>query len=126
MSGSSMRPAADPNGFTLLELMVALAVFGLAAMALLNLAGENTRTAASVETRAFAAVVAENRAIEALTDPAPPAIGTIEGVEPLAGRDWRWTRSAVRTDDPEILRIEVRVLDGARTAAELTVFRVSR
>ncbi|MFP5297125.1 MAG: prepilin-type N-terminal cleavage/methylation domain-containing protein, partial [Alphaproteobacteria bacterium] len=43
----------DParQGFSLVELLVALAVFSLAAMALLNLSGENTRSAARVEDR---------------------------------------------------------------------------
>ena len=54
-----MRPAADrapDRGFTLIELLVALAVFSLAVLALLNLAGENTRTAQVVETRTLAAI----------------------------------------------------------------------
>ena len=48
------------EGFTLLETLVAMAIFSLAVMALLNLAGENTRTAAIVEERTLAGVVAEN------------------------------------------------------------------
>ena len=42
---------AERSGFTLIELLVALAVFALAALALLNLGGENTRSAARAETR---------------------------------------------------------------------------
>ena len=45
----------DREGFTLIELLVALAVFSLAALALLNLSGENTRSAARVEARTLGA-----------------------------------------------------------------------
>ncbi|MDX9998102.1 MAG: type II secretion system minor pseudopilin GspI [Phenylobacterium sp.] len=119
-----MRPPAE-EGFTLIEILVALAVLGLSAVALLNLAGENTRTAAAMETRTLAAVVAENRAIEALVAPATPAFGRTSGADPLAGREWRWLRLVSRTADPRILRIDVVVQapDARRTAAEVTVFR---
>ena len=67
-------PARAEQGFTLLEMLVAMAVLSLGALALLNLAGENTRTAGALEQRFFASVVAENRALEALTAPVPPAL----------------------------------------------------
>ncbi|HVI34461.1 type II secretion system minor pseudopilin GspI [Phenylobacterium sp.] len=112
-------------GFTLLEMLVALAVLSLGALALLNLAGENTRQAGAVESRLFAGIVAENQAIEALTAPAPPALGQASGVASAGGQAWRWTRRVSRTADPAILRIDVRVAarPGALTAGEVTVFR---
>ena len=51
-------------GFTLLEMLIAVAVFALVVLALLNLVGESTRTAAVVEERVLAAIVAGNRAVE--------------------------------------------------------------
>jgi prepilin-type N-terminal cleavage/methylation domain-containing protein len=39
------------RGFTVLEMLVAMAILSLGAVALLNLAGENTRTAAALRTR---------------------------------------------------------------------------
>ena len=116
---------ADRSGFTLIELLVALTVFSLAAIALLNVSGENTRAAGRIETRALAAVVAENRAVEILAAPRPPAIGVVSGAEQAGGRTWRWTRRVVATADPDILRVDILVLDPAspRPAGALTVFR---
>jgi general secretion pathway protein I len=118
-----MRRASEA-GFTLIELLVALAVFSLAVLALLNLAGENTRTAQIVETRTLAAMVAENIAIEAVIDPAPPPLGEAEGKVRLGERDWTWRRE-VSAPEGGLLRIDVRVVpaDETRTAAELVVFR---
>lgn len=113
------------DGFTLIELLVALAVFALAALALLNLGGENTRSAARAETRTLGGVVAENLAVEAMTARPAPAPGDSDGMQPLAGRDWRWTRSVTATDDPDILRIDIRVSDDEGQAAERILFRAA-
>lgn len=110
------------EGFTLIELLVALAVFSLAALALLNLTGENTRSAARVETRTLGGVVAENLAVEAMIAPTASE-GTASGRTPLAGRDWRWTRTVTATGEPDLLRIDIRVSDSEGQAADRTIFR---
>ena len=110
----------DRAGFTLIEMLVALAVFGLAAMALLNLTGENTRSAARVETRTLGGVVAENLAVEAAIAPSLGE-GTSAGQVDLAGR--RWTRTVSATDVGGMLRVDVRVSDAEGQAAERTLFR---
>lgn len=116
------------DGFSLLEMLVALAVFGLVVLALLNLAGENTRTAAVVEERVLAGVVADNRAVEATVEPLDALADATEGSERLGDRDWRWIRTVAATDDAGILRVEiaVRPADAERVVAEATVFRSAR
>ncbi|MDO1558585.1 type II secretion system minor pseudopilin GspI [Brevundimonas sp. 2R-24] len=116
---------ADRQGFSLIELLVALAVFSLAVVALLNLTGESARTAAELETRALASVVAENRAVEAVTGLAPLVLGQEEGVEQAAGRAWRWTRITSGTPEPGLYRVDIRVQAQGRpgSAAEVKVFR---
>ena len=118
----------DERGFTLVEMLVALSVFSLAVMALLNVAGENTRTAGVVGTRLIANVVAENQAVALMTTSAPLNIGTVTGAESQAGRQWRWTRRVTATDNPALVRVDLTVVpDGSvRTAARLTLFRGRR
>lgn len=115
------RPTSPRAGFTLIELLVALAVFSLAAMALLNLSGENTRSAARVETRTLGGVVAENLAVEAMIDPVL-AEGTTDGAATLAGRQWRWSRS-VRGVEAGLLRIDIAVSTDEGQAADRVLFR---
>lgn len=112
----------DRAGFTLLEVLIALAVFGLAAMALLNLAGENTRSAARVETRTWGGVAADNLAVEATLAPAL-AEGVTTGSTRLAGRDWRWTRTVTATEVGGLQRVEIRVSGDEGQVADRTVFR---
>jgi general secretion pathway protein I len=111
------------DGFTLVETLVALAVFSLVAVTLLNLAGENSRSAAQLERRVLGAIVAENLAVQAFALPNPPAFGETSGEAPTAGLRLRWVQTVARTDDPGMVRIEIRVLDRANQIAWLTVFR---
>ncbi len=106
-------------------MLVALAVFGLAVLGLLNLAGESTRAALVIEERVLAGVVADNRAVDAMTAPAAELAGISEGVESAGDHDWRWTRTPRATDDPGIVRLDISVRPATeeRIAAELSVFR---
>jgi general secretion pathway protein I len=118
----SARPGE--RGFTLIEMLVALAVFSLAALALLRLEGATVSTTALLQDQALAQVVARNLAVEALTDPRPPAFGATRGEAVNAGRNWRWTRFVGRSPEPRIqqIRVEVRSERGP-AAANLTLFR---
>lgn len=112
------------GGFTLIEMMVALVVFSLAAMALIRLEGATIRGAGTLDSTLIAQMVARNVAIEAMTDAQPPAIGSANGVEQNGGRNWSWTRLTQPTGDARILRIDVAVADTAGTVqGRLTVVR---
>ncbi|MBB1089346.1 type II secretion system minor pseudopilin GspI [Lysobacter sp. SG-8] len=108
-----MRPAVDapPRGFSLLEVLVALAVFGLVVLGLLNLGGESSRAALIAEERVLAGIVAENRAIEALladaTELQAMAAATT-GVERMGDRDWHWRRR-LGPAEGGLLRVDVDV-----------------
>ena len=60
------------RGFTLLEMLVALSVISIAALALVRLDAYAVRTAGDLDESTMAGVVAQNRAVELWTDPAPP------------------------------------------------------
>ena len=123
-----MAASAGPEIERLISLLAKLPGMGprsarRAALALLNLGGENTRSAARAETRTLGGIVAENLAVEAMTAQPAPAPGDSDGTEALAGRDWRWTRAVTATDDPDILRIDIRVSDDEGQASERVLFR---
>ncbi|MGK2911891.1 MAG: type II secretion system minor pseudopilin GspI [Sphingobium sp.] len=96
-------------GFTLLEMLVALAVFSLAALALIRLQSVTIRTAADLDTKVLAQVVARNLMVGWQTDPQPPSLGEAAGDVDNAGQRWHWTRQASKLDDPRLMRVDVRV-----------------
>ena len=112
------------RGFTLIEMMVALAVFSLAALALIRLEGATIRGATTLDTTLMAQIVARNVAYTAMTDGRAPTLGAANGIERNGGRSWTWTRVVQPTGDPRILRIDVTVLDpSGRSAGHLIVVR---
>lgn len=124
MTAPSRSAAEREAGFTLIEMLVALAIFSLAALALLRLGGATAGSSAMVGEQAIAQIVARNVAVEALTDPIPPAFGATGGEAVNAGRRWRWTRTVARSPEPRLQQIEIAVTgETGPAAARLTVFR---
>jgi general secretion pathway protein I len=123
---SGQSPVLGSAGFTLIEMMVALAVFSLAALALIRLESATIRGTSILDSTLTAQMVARNVAIEAMTDTAPPALGIAKGVEQNGGRTWNWTRETRPTGDARIVRIDVEVADatGSRQG-HLTVVRTA-
>lgn len=109
--GFTFSGRSAEHGFTLIEIMVALAVFSLAALALIRLESATVRGATILDTTMVANMVARNVAIEAMTDARAPALGTAQGTEANAGRNWRWTRTVRPTGNTNVLRIDVAVAD---------------
>ena len=112
-------------GFTLIEMLVALAIFSLAALALLRLGGATAANSARLQAQAGAQMVARNLAVETLSDPVAPAFGEESGEAVNWGRRWRWTRSVRRSPEARIQQIEIGVADsaGGPGRATLIVFR---
>ena len=111
-----MADRGGQAGFTLLEMLVALAVFSLAALALIRLQSVTIRTAADLDSKVLAQFVARNLMVGWQTDPQPPSLGEAKGEVENAGQRWHWTREATKLDDPRLMRVNVRV-EGEKTPA---------
>lgn len=106
-----------PNGFTLLELLVALAVFAIAALALLQMEGASIARTADLDQRLLREIVAQNMAAEILTDPALPSLGSATGTIENAGRKFQWTRTVAPLADYGVLGITLSVRETTPGAA---------
>jgi general secretion pathway protein I len=101
------------GGFTLIEIMVALAVFSLAVLALLRLETATIRGAAVLDDSLLAGLVARNVANDAVSDAQPPVAGRTTGSEVNGGRSWAWVRQVRPTGNASIVRIDVVVANRA-------------
>ncbi|QJQ32244.1 type II secretion system minor pseudopilin GspI [Sphingomonas lacunae] len=117
--------ATDQSGFTLLEMLVALAILSIAALALVRLDAFTVRSTTDLDTRLIARIVAANAAADALTDPAPPTIGQSRSSITNGGIVWTINQQVTATADPSVLRIEIRVTAPDGTPARLTTVRVT-
>jgi general secretion pathway protein I len=123
---SELLRSRNQAGFTLIEMLVALVVFSLAALALLRAQGATASNTFMLEQRTLAEFTAQSIAVEALTDPTAPALGSASGTVANGQEKWLWLRTTRLSEEPRILQIDVRVRSQiGPAAAQLTVFRRS-
>lgn len=101
--------SSSQSGFTLVEVLAALAVFSIAAIGLSQSAGETTRGASHMEARFLAGIVADNHLVEAMRDPQPLRPGAETGTEIQLGRSFNWTRIVGPTSRDDIVSVSVSV-----------------
>ncbi len=123
----SCRCPAKSEGFTLIEMLVALSVLAIAALALIRLDAYAVATAADLSARTGAELVAQNRVAELLTDPSPIVRGAASTTVANGGRRYAVQQRVAPTDDARVVRIDVAVAEigGTGRAAATFVKRVS-
>lgn len=97
------------RGFTLLEVMVALAVITLGLAAVIKTVTSTTSNTIHIRDKTFAYWVAQNQIAEIELTAGSPRTGFTDGEEMLAGLTWHWTRKIESTEDPDTNRVEVSV-----------------
>jgi general secretion pathway protein I len=98
-------------GFTLLEVLVALAIVSITLAATIKVSGEFGVNAAYLKEKTFAQWVAENKAEEYRLAGTLPATGKQQGDEEMAERVWRWQVTVSNTDDTRLRRLDIVVTD---------------
>jgi general secretion pathway protein I len=112
------------EGFSLVEVLVALVVVALALLALARTATVQVRTFDALRERTLAGWVAANVLAEARLAAALPPTGRSDGQLDLGGRRWRWQREVQATADAQIRRVDIRVFvaEAREPSASLTGF----
>lgn len=108
--------ASRTSGFTLVEVLIALAIAAIALAAVSRAGALSSTSASEVRLRALAGFVAENRLGELEARRIWPPVGVSEGAEQQAGVDFPWRIEVFATQHPLMRRAEVQVLDPADRA----------
>ena len=103
------RAMALDRGFTLVEVLVALAIFAVSLMAALRVSNIATDTAFGFRERLLAGWVAENRLAE-YSAGLLPELGEHGGTAEQGGIHFLWRERISATELPRFRRIEVRVV----------------
>jgi general secretion pathway protein I len=106
------RPNRKSTGFTLLEVLVALAVLAISLGAVIKIASLHTDTAHHLEQKTLAHWVGMNRWAELQLIPRRDPVYNTSGVELMAGREWHWTQTLLDTPDRDVKQVRIEVGTG--------------
>ncbi|MGR2852122.1 type II secretion system minor pseudopilin GspI [Vibrio vulnificus] len=106
-------------GMTLLEVLVALAIFATAAMSVIRAVSQHINTVGYLEQKVFAAMVADNQMAMVMLN--PKNLKASNGEEELAGQTWYWKVTPVATTQPLLKAFDVSVAAEKQASPMITV-----
>lgn len=97
------------QGFTLLEVLVALAVLAIALAAVIKVSAHYAESARYLRDKTLAHWVAMNVLTDLQIKDKWPDLGKQEGTAMMAEREWYWVVNVIETPDEDLRRLEVQV-----------------
>jgi general secretion pathway protein I len=104
-----MKSPDRARGFTLIEVVVALAIVGVGMFAVFKTIGDTANNVTFLRDRTIAAWVADNRITEMRLTGQMPSVDETEGEVEMAGRRWHWVAKVSQTPVEGIRRIDLSV-----------------
>jgi general secretion pathway protein I len=102
------------RGFTLIEILVALAIIAVALAAGMRALAQSADSATALKARTLALWVAQNRLAAAQVATPWPALGSYRGSATQAGAALLWREAVTATPNPAFRRIEITVTEPER------------
>lgn len=103
-------PSPDrARGFTLIEVVVALAIVGVGMFAVFKTIGDTANNVSFLRDRTIAAWIADNRITEIRLTGQMPSVDETEGDVEMADRRWHWVAKVSQTQVDGLRRIDVSV-----------------
>ena len=98
------------QGFTLLEVLVALSICAMAGIAAMQATGEHIHHLSSIEEQTYGSWVAENVLVEQRTQGEKwQGKNGARGSEMMAGIEWFWRQDVVPTADKSFVKVTINV-----------------
>ncbi len=100
---------AESLGFTLIEVVVALAIVAIGMLAVFKTIGDTVNNVSELRDRSFAAWIADNRITEIRVSGEMPSVEETAGEVEFGGRRWHWVTKVSQTQVKGLRRIDVSV-----------------
>jgi general secretion pathway protein I len=116
------------RGFTLFEVLVALAIVSIALLAAMRAAGQGTTNVGELRAHLLAGWAGQNVLAEQRARGDWPSTGVLRGTSNLGGMDFTWREEIIGTPNASFRRVDIFVYAGpeeTRSLARLTGFLVS-
>ncbi|HBU61412.1 MAG: type II secretion system protein GspI [Oceanicaulis sp.] len=99
--------AQRQDGFSLIEMLAALAILALAGIALMNALSTSARSATLAREMTLAQIAAQNLLSEALLNAGPGAMRDQRGEYALGGQSFDWALEVDDAGQPDLLRLRL-------------------
>ena len=97
------------KAFTLLEVLIAMVIFGYAATGLIASMNNYQSAQLTAVQRTVGHWVAMNQMAEARLEKKWPNVGVTRGTAEMANKTWYWTQTVTKTTEKELRQVEVEV-----------------
>ena len=104
-----IRNISDSRGMTILEVLVALAVFAMVGVALLSAMNNQSFGLQRLEEKTFATIVADNVLTELEMRQLVPSFSWNDGSETMVDREWFYRYKAEETQDDSFVAVTIQV-----------------
>lgn len=122
------RRHVSQSGFTLFEVLVALAIIAIALLAAMRAAGQGTSNVNELRAHLLAGWAGQNVLAEQRARGDWPSTGVLRGTTTLGGMDFSWREEIIGTPNASFRRVDIFVFAGAeesRSLARMTGFLVN-
>lgn len=108
-SWQSQGRRSNNRGFTLLEILIALAILSIAFASIITVAANQSVNVGYLRDKTLAHWVALNTITELQVASEWPATGTQQGDEEMGLTKWHWKRTVEKTPDDRVRKVEIAV-----------------
>lgn len=108
------------SGFTLLEVLISLAILTIALGAIVQTTGNSTNNLSHLVNKSFAHWIALNKATELQIEEKWPSVGTQSGAYEMANHMWYWSIKISETNDIYVRKMEISVSEENSRESPLT------